>query len=151
MADVTISELAEVVGVGVDKLLSQVKEAGLSHTKADEPISNDDKNTLLQFLRRSHGDSEASVAAPKKITLKRKTVGTLKSASTHGRGKTVNVEVRKKRTYVKRSAVEEDAPEELENEAALTEAVEESPVDTAAETTEATSAEATEASSGRSV
>jgi len=145
MADVTISELAEVVGVGVDKLLSQVKEAGLSHTKADEPISNDDKNTLLQFLRRSHGDSEASVAAPKKITLKRKTVGTLKSASTHGRGKTVNVEVRKKRTYVKRSAVEEDAPEELENEAALTEAVEESPVDTAAETTEATSAEATEA------
>ncbi|MDG1025254.1 MAG: translation initiation factor IF-2 [Gammaproteobacteria bacterium] len=145
MADVTISELAEVVGVGVDKLLSQVKEAGLSHTNADEPISNDDKNTLLQFLRRSHGDSEASVAAPKKITLKRKTVGTLKSASTHGRGKTVNVEVRKKRTYVKRSAVEEDAPEELENEAALTEAVEESPVDTAAETTEATSAEATEA------
>ena len=55
MADVTISELAEVVGVGVDKLLSQIKEAGLSHTKADEPISNDDKNTLLQFLRRSHG------------------------------------------------------------------------------------------------
>ena len=144
MADVTISELAEVVGVGVDKLLSQVKEAGLSHTKADEPISNDDKNTLLQFLRRSHGDSEASVAAPKKITLKRKTVGTLKSASTHGRGKTVNVEVRKKRTYVKRSAVEEDAPEELENEAALTEAVDESAVDAAAETTEATSAEATE-------
>ena len=144
MADVTISELAEVVGVGVDKLLSQVKEAGLSHTKADEPISNDDKNTLLQFLRRSHGDSEASVAAPNKITLKRKTVGTLKSASTHGRGKTVNVEVRKKRTYVKRSAVEEDAPEELENEAALTEAAEESPVDTAAETTEAASAEATE-------
>lgn len=144
MADVTISELAEVVGVGVDKLLSQIKEAGLSHTKADEPISNDDKNTLLQFLRRSHGDSEASVAAPKKITLKRKTVGTLKSASTHGRGKTVNVEVRKKRTYVKRSAVEEDAPEELENEAALTEAVDESAVDTAAERTEATSAEATE-------
>lgn len=117
MADVTISELAEVVGVSVDKLLSQVKEAGLSHTKADDSISNDDKNTLLQFLRRSHGDSEASVAAPKKITLKRKTVGTLKSASTHGRGKTVNVEVRKKRTYVKRSAVVEDAQEELEKEA----------------------------------
>jgi len=118
MADVTISELAEVVGVSVDKLLSQVKEAGLSHTKADDSISNDDKNTLLQFLRRSHGDSEASVAAPKKITLKRKTVGTLKSASTHGRGKTVNVEVRKKRTYVKRSAVVDEAHEEqLEKEA----------------------------------
>lgn len=117
MADATISELAEVVGVSVEKLLSQVKEAGLPHTKAAQSISNDDKSTLLQFLRRSHGDSEASVAAPKKITLKRKTVGTLKSASTHGRGKTVNVEVRKKRTYVKRSAAPEDVPE-TETEAA---------------------------------
>lgn len=111
MADATINELAKVVGVSVDKLLSQVKEAGLPHTKAAQSISNDDKSTLLQFLRRSHGDSEASIAAPKKITLKRKTVGTLKAASTHGRGKTVNVEVRKKRTYVKRSAVPEDVPE----------------------------------------
>jgi translation initiation factor IF-2 len=128
MADVTISELADVVGVSVDKLLSQVKEAGLPHTKADESISNDDKNALLQFLRRSHGDREATVAAPKKITLKRKTVGTLKSASTHGRGKTVNVEVRKKRTYVKRSAVAEETP------AAETELpAEEEVLDTAAE------------------
>lgn len=116
MADVTISELAETVGVSVDKLLSQVKEAGLPHSKADELISNDDKNTLLVFLRRSHGDREATSAAPKKITLKRKTIGTLKAASTHGRGKTVNVEVRKKRTYVKRSAVE-TPPEEAEVEA----------------------------------
>ncbi len=116
MADVTIGEFAEVVGVPVGKLLSQIKEAGLSHAKADDSISNDDKNTLLQFLRRSHGDSEASVAAPRKITLKRKTVGTLKSASIHGRGKVVNVEVRKKRTYVKRSAVAEGTPEtELTN------------------------------------
>ena len=113
MADVTISELAGVVGVSVDKLLSQVKEAGLPHTKADELISNDDKNILLVFLRRSHGDRDASAAAPKKITLKRKTLGTLKSASSAGRGKTVNVEVRKKRTYVKRSAIETPVEEEL--------------------------------------
>jgi len=131
MADAKISELAEVVGVSVDKLLSQIKEAGLSHIKADDSISNDDKNTLLQFLRRSHGDSEASISTPKKITLKRKTVGTLKAASTHGRGKTVNVEVRKKRTYIKRSAVVEDAPEELEDEAvvAAAESAEEAAVD----------------------
>ena len=127
MADVTISELAGVVGVSVDKLLSQVKEAGLPHTKADELISNDDKNILLVFLRRSHGDRDASAAAPKKITLKRKTLGTLKSASSAGRGKTVNVEVRKKRTYVKRSAietpVEEDLPAaELESEVEETKA-----------------------------
>jgi translation initiation factor IF-2 len=102
-----------VVGVSVDKLLSQIKEAGLPHTKADELISNDDKNTLLVFLRRSHGDRDATSAAPKKITLKRKTLGTLKSASSTGRGKTVNVEVRKKRTYVKRSAIETPVEEEL--------------------------------------
>ena len=113
MADVTISELAGVVGVSVDKLLSQINEAGLPHTKADELISNDDKNTLLVFLRRSHGDRDATSAAPKKITLKRKTLGTLKSASSTGRGKTVNVEVRKKRTYVKRSAIETPVEEEL--------------------------------------
>lgn len=110
MADVTITELAGVVGVPVKKLLSQIKEAGLPHTKAKELISNEDKNALLLFLRRSHGDREATGAAPKKITLKRKTIGTLKAASSHGRGKTVNVEVRKKRTYVKRSPVDEEPP-----------------------------------------
>src|SRR5690606_40918523 len=121
MADVTVSELAKTVGVAVERLLSQVKEAGLPHTKADDPISNEDKNTLLLFLRRSHGDKEATDAAPRKITLKRKTVETLKSASSHGRGKTVAVEVRKKRTYVKRSELqpekEEVAPVEEQVEA----------------------------------
>lgn len=112
MADVTVSELAKTVGVEVDKLLAQIKEAGLPHKSADDQISNEDKNTLLVHLRRSHGDREATAAAPKKITLKRKTIGTLKSASTSGRGKTVNVEVRKKRTYVKRSAIETPPPEE---------------------------------------
>ena len=147
MADAKISELAEVVGVSLDKLLSQIKEAGLSHTKADDSISNDDKNTLLQFLRRSHGDSEASVSAPKKITLKRKTVGTLKAASTHGRGKTVNVEVRTKRTYIKRSEVAEEAPEELEDEAvvAAAESAVDAVVDTSVEATETAGAESAEA------
>jgi len=122
MADVKVSELAGVVGVSVDKLLSQIKEAGLPHKKADDLISNDDKNTLLVFLRRGHGEGDESVAAPKKITLKRKTLGTLKAAGS-GRGKTVNVEVRKKRTYVKRSAIEEPSTEEpvVEEAAALTE------------------------------
>jgi len=149
MADVTISELADVVGVSVDKLLTQVKEAGLPHTKADELISNEDKNTLLLFLRRSHGDREATGAAPKKITLKRKTLATLKSASTHGRGKTVNVEVRKKRTYVKRSTIEDDAPEqelpeEEKLEAATEDAVVEAPATEAAEDKQEAKAEASE-------
>ena len=134
MADVTISELAGVVGVSVDKLLSQIKEAGLPHTKVDEQISNEDKNSLLLFLRRSHGDREATDGAPKKITLKRKTIATLKSASTHGRGKTVNVEVRKKRTYVKRSTIADD--EVVQDGEALTEETLDPNLEAAQETTE---------------
>lgn len=138
MADVTVSELAKVVGVPVEKLLSQVKEAGLPHTKADDSISNEDKNALLLFLRRSHGDSESTDAAPKKITLKRKTVETLKSASNHGRGKTVAVEVRKKRTYVKRSELptdKEEAPDLVEktDEQEFTPQIEPAPEATPAE------------------
>lgn len=112
MADVTVGELAKVVGVTAERLLAQIKEAGLPHKRAEEPISNEDKNALLLFLRRSHGASEAVDSAPKKITLKRKTVATLKTSSGHGRGKTVNVEVRKKRTYVKRSELEPEKPTE---------------------------------------
>ncbi|MGM0634376.1 MAG: translation initiation factor IF-2 associated domain-containing protein, partial [Pseudomonadota bacterium] len=136
MADVTVGELAKVVGVSVDRLLSQVKEAGLPHTSPDDPISNEDKNTLLLFLRRGHG-GDKDESGPKKITLKRKTVGTLKSTSGHGRGKTVNVEVRKKRTYVKRSSLqqereaEEAAAREAE-EAAAREAAEKAAAEEAA-------------------
>lgn len=115
MADVTVGEFAKVIGVTAERLLAQIKEAGLPHTRAEDPISNDDKNTLLQFLRRSHGATEAADAAPKKITLKRKTVETLKTSSGQGRGKTVSVEVRKKRTYVKRSEL---TPEQAASEEA---------------------------------
>lgn len=115
MADVTVGELAKVVGVTAERLLAQIKEAGLPHKRVEDSISNEDKNTLLLFLRRSHGASESVDSAPKKITLKRKTVETLKTSSGHGRGKTVSVEVRKKRTYVKRSELQPEKPvEEVE-------------------------------------
>ena len=102
MAQVTVAQLAETVGAAVDRLLSQMKEAGLPHTSADEAVSEDDKQTLLAYLKKSHGER---AGAPKKITLIRKSVSTLRAG---GAGKrTVNVEVRKKRTYVKREDVEE--------------------------------------------
>ncbi len=108
MAQVTVQQLAEVVGASVDRLLTQMGEAGLPHTKAEEAVSDEDKQTLLAYLKRSHGES---TKAPKKITLKRKTISTLKSSGSQGK-KTVNVEVRKKRTYVKRDqAAEEVEPE----------------------------------------
>ena len=102
MAQVTVEQLAKVVGASAERLLGQMKEAGLPHTKASQEVSDEDKQTLLQFLKRSHGEPDA---APRKITLKRKTLSTLKTSGSGGR-KTVNVEVRKKRTYVKRDELE---------------------------------------------
>ncbi|MFA7554048.1 MAG: translation initiation factor IF-2 [Spongiibacteraceae bacterium] len=104
MADVTVSQLADVVGAPADKLLAQMKQAGLGHTSVTEVVSDEDKQTLLSFLKSSHGGAAAE-AAPKKITLKRKTISTLKTSGSQGK-KTVNVEVRKKRTYVKRDPAE---------------------------------------------
>ena len=93
----TVEQLAETVGASVERLLSQMKEAGLSHSAAEEEVSEEDKQTLLAALKRSHGEGEA---APRKITLKRKQLSTLRTGG--GGKRTVNVEVRKKRTYVKR-------------------------------------------------
>lgn len=110
MAEVTVSQLAETVGAPVDRLLRQMKEAGLSHSSADQAVSDEDKQTLLTFLKRSHGES---TEAPRKITLKRKTISKLKTGSGAGK-KTVNIEVRKKRTYVKRDSSELTADAEVE-------------------------------------
>lgn len=107
MAQVTVSELAKTVGASVDRLLLQMKEAGLSHNSADAPVSDEEKQKLLVYLKSLHGESARE---PKKITLRRKTVSTLKS----GNRKTVNIEVRKKRTYVKRSEEEIKAQAEVE-------------------------------------
>jgi translation initiation factor IF-2 len=123
MAEVTVSELAKTVGASEDRLLMQMKEAGLSHTSADATVSDEEKQTLLGYLKGLHGDSADE---PKKITLRRKTVSTLKS----GNRKTVNIEVRKKRTYVKRSDEELLAQAEAEAEtAAVVEPVVESIVE----------------------
>ncbi|MCX2983049.1 translation initiation factor IF-2 [Halieaceae bacterium IMCC14734] len=120
MAQVTVQQLAEVVGASVDRLLTQMKDAGLPHLKAEQVVSDEDKQTLLAYLKRSHGEDNES-DAPKRIVLKRKTVSTLKASGSQSK-RTVNVEVRKKRTYIKRDA--EDATDEEVLEAV----VEETPV-----------------------
>ena len=138
MAQVTVQQLAEVVGASAERLLTQMKEAGLPHTDAAEAVSDEDKQTLLTYLKRSHGES---TDAPKRITLKRKTISTLKTSGSQGK-KTVNVEVRKKRTYVKRDPAELEA-EAAEAAAAAAKAAEEA--EEAARAEEETAAEAEEA------
>ena len=101
MAEVTVKQLAEDVGAPVDRLLKQIVEAGLKARSESDAVSSDEKQQLLAYLRKTHGEADAE---PRKITLKRKTTTTLKA----GKAKSVNVEVRKRRTYIKR---EESAPE----------------------------------------
>ncbi len=107
MAEVTVSELAKSVGAPVDRLLKQMQEAGLSQKSADARVSDDEKQRLLNFLKTSHGESNDE---PKKITLQRKTTTTIKTGSGSAR-KTVNVEVRKKKIYVKRDDEDVQADE----------------------------------------
>src|SRR3954463_3100217 len=114
MADVTVSQFAEVLKVPVERLLTQLDEAGITVSGADDTISDDAKMELLTFLRRTHGRAE-DAAAPRKITLKRKSQGEIKVASAQGRARTVNIEVRTKKTYLNRSVLEEKArPQEEE-------------------------------------
>ena len=106
MADVTVKQLADTVGTPADRLLRQMDEAGLPQKSEDELVTEEQRQTLLGSLRRSHGESEE---APRKITLKRKSTGTLKAGQ--GRStRNVTVEVRRKRTYVKGGEAEAEKP-----------------------------------------
>jgi len=98
--------------VPVEKLITQLAQAGIEVSGPNDRISDDAKLVLLTHLRRSHGQAEESgpaVAAPRKITLQRKQQSEIKLAGGAGRARTVNVEVRVKRTYVKRDVLEEQA------------------------------------------
>ena len=112
MADVTVAQFAEVLKVPVEKLLVQLDQAGIKVAGPTDKISDEAKLELLSHLRRSHGQSDeeaGAVAAPRKITLQRKQQSEIKLAGGAGRARTVNVEVRVKRTYVKRDVLEEQA------------------------------------------
>jgi translation initiation factor IF-2 len=112
MSEVTVEKLAKVVGTPVDKLLEQMKEAGVLLKGADDVVSDEQKKALLAHLQKSHGETDTG-SSPKKITLNRSKKSSLKMASKSGRTKSVAVEVRKKRTYVKRP-VETEEPAETE-------------------------------------
>lgn len=118
MTQVTVKELAKTVDTPVERLLQQMREAGLPHNNAEQVVTDSEKQALLAHLKGSHGDRADE---PRKITLQRKTTSTLKVAGS----KTVSVEVRKKKTYVKRDPEELEAERqrELEEQRAAEEAV----------------------------
>ncbi|MBC8995034.1 translation initiation factor IF-2 [Pseudomonas sp. N40(2020)] len=103
MTQVTVKQLADEVKTPVERLLQQMREAGLPHTAAEENVTDSEKQSLLTHLKSSH---KAKVEEPRKITLQRKTTSTLRVAGS----KSISVEVRKKKVFVQRS------PEEIEAE-----------------------------------
>ena len=120
MREVTVSQLASDVGIPVDRLLKQLSDAGVAKQNAEDVISEPEKVTLLNHLRRSHGKDEKSIGSgsDKKVTLKRRTTTELRVPGSGGgrtaargaaarTGKTVSVEVRRKRTIVKKPAGQE--------------------------------------------
>lgn len=112
MADVTVKQLAQVVGIPVERLLNQLQEAGLSFTDDQQTVNEEQKRILLNYLKRSSvHDVHAS---PERITLRRKSLSQVTVGHDVHSGKTVNIEVRKKKVFVKRAPlVEQPEQEEL--------------------------------------
>ena len=117
MSEVTVASLAKVLGMPAEKLLEQLAGAGMAFSGPDQVVSSTEKMKLLGFLRRTHGKDEkpAEAAAPKQITLKRRKVEELTVSA--GKAKTtVAVEVRQKRTYLKRDQADAAAPAAVDSE-----------------------------------
>ena len=120
MSEVTVASLAKVLGMPAEKLLEQLAGAGMTFSGPDQVVSSTEKMKLLGFLRRTHGkdDKPAEAAAPKQITLKRRKVEELTVSA--GKAKTtVAVEVRQKRTYLKRDQAEAPSAVDSEHEEVL--------------------------------
>ena len=119
MSEVTVRQLAADIGVSLDRLLVQLDGAGLRVGDADDVLNDEEKLKLLGFLRKAHGRENKVLSVPKKVTLKRRSLSELKQARSPGQvTKSVSVEVRKRRTYVKRSEVATPSEQQLEMEAA---------------------------------
>ena len=117
MTDVTVKTLAAEIQTSVDRLVQQFADAGIPK-KADDAVSPQEKQTLLTHLNRENN------SGPGKLTLQRKTRSTLSVPGTGGKSKSVQIEVRKTRTFVKRDpqeaerlAAEEEAKREAEEQA----------------------------------
>ena len=115
MSEITVKKLSEIVGAPVDTLLQQMQDAGIHVTGADDSITDRQKLDLLEHIRQSSGASDTSVKSGK-ITLKKRSNNELKLAGAAGKGsRTVNVEVRRKKTILRKTAVPvsaDDAPAE---------------------------------------
>jgi len=102
MSSNTVAQFATELKLPANVLLDQLRAAGVSIKSVDDTVTESDKAQLLESLRRAHGATEVQ----KKITVTRKQTSEIKQADATGRARTIQVEVRKKRTFIKRDNVE---------------------------------------------
>ncbi len=119
MSTTTVSKLATALKLSSEKLILQLNDAGIDVTDKNDVVSNDQKLLLLNHLRGSHGTKSTASSAPKKLTINRRSQSELKLSGSFGRSRTVNVEVRKKRTYLKKETLIDQAKKELEEQKKL--------------------------------
>jgi len=110
MAVTTVAQFASQLNRPTTALLEQLHSAGVTKQSADDALTENDKERLLDFLRTSHGTVPS--AERKKITLVKKSTTEIKQADASGRARTIQVEVRKKRVFVKRDDVAPGAEED---------------------------------------
>lgn len=115
MSTVTVQDFAKELGRPLDELLAQFKEAGVAVKDAQAPVSAEDKVALLNYLQQKTRGAASATAEPRRITLKRKETSELRLGGARGApAKTISIEVRKKRTYVKPEETEVEAEPEVE-------------------------------------
>ncbi len=115
MSTTTVSKLATALKIKPEKLISQLNDAGISVSAETDTITNDQKLTLLNHLRGSHG-TKTEIKSPKKLTVNRRSQSELKLSGGFGTSRTVNVEIRKKATYVNKDSLLEEAKAAEESE-----------------------------------
>ena len=110
MSQVSITDFARQIRVTPDKLLSQLERAGITGKRAQDLLEDDEKRKLLEFLQDKSRNLQTAGQQPgQQITLKRKTTSEIKQTSRTGAARTVHVEVKKRRTFVKRSSLNQRA------------------------------------------
>ncbi len=107
MPQMNVAQFASELGVAASLLIEQLKAAGVDKQAAEDPLTEQDKTQLLDYLRRSHGVKETR---SKKITLTRRETTEIRKADSSGKARTIQVEVRKKRVLVKRDVVAPEVP-----------------------------------------
>ena len=123
MSTTTVSKLATALKIEPEKLISQLNDAGITVSNDLDTITNDQKLTLLNHLRGSHG-TKSEIKSPKKLTVNRRSQSELKLSGGFGTSRTVNVEVKKKTTYVNKDSLLEEAKAAEETEKVAKEAEE---------------------------